>query len=57
MIERIQNGKGYKMADMLYELCECQADITILREQLECLTARIDKKASRKPKEPMKDGA
>ncbi len=51
MVDRLENGEGYKMSDLLFELCQCQSDLHILKSQVDSLTARISKKASRKPKD------
>lgn len=56
MIERLKKEPPFKMSDLLYQVCECQGHIEVLQEQIEMLTARFDKKATKKTKEPKKDG-
>ena len=46
MVKRLsQGGAGYKMSDMLYELCDAQARIVELENAFDALEARIAKKA------------
>ncbi len=48
MVERLSKGEGYKMSDMLYELCDAQGRISDLEDRLETLEARFEKRAKKK---------
>lgn len=48
MIKRIESGEGYKMSDLLYEVCNLEANLEEAMNRLDKLEARITKKSPKK---------
>jgi shikimate kinase len=48
MVKRLaKGGEGYKMSDMLYELCDAEARLVVLEAQVEAIEARLNKRAKK----------